>query len=541
LNLEVSSLQKYENFLHRLPRELFTAAQVRALDAEAIASGVSSYELMRRAALVVLSGLRQRWPQTRRLLVFVGTGNNGGDGYLVATLAHAEGFDVRVFEVGDSARRKGDAIRAREEFLTTGLRAHSWHDFDALNAYHSAADTVVVDALLGTGLSGAVKSPFDAAIRLINSLSLPVVAVDIPSGLASDTGWCKLAVQAQMTISFIGLKQGLFTALGPECAGEILFHDLGTAVTLSQSDIVRAPASRRIDIASASKLLPPRSKAVHKGSCGNVLVVGGDLGYGGAALMAAQAAARAGAGTVSLATRSAHVCAALARQPEIMVGAVDAPAGADYGLMSRLLERADVVLLGPGLGQSEWSKAMLGQVLQFAGDKLPLVVDADALNLLAANAQLRREISPLPEKRQSMRRRQWILTPHPGEAARLLGCEIDQVQQDRFAAVRQLQAVWGGACLLKGAGSLVCYEETGATVVHLCSEGNPGMASGGMGDVLGGIVAAFVAQGLDYGVSLTAAVCVHGEAADLSAQAGGERGMQATDLLEYIRGLVNVQ
>jgi hydroxyethylthiazole kinase-like uncharacterized protein yjeF len=535
-------LNKYGHLHHLLPRELYTAAQVRALDAQAIAAGVTSYELMQRAAVVVLNGIRQRWPQTRRLLVFAGTGNNGGDGYLVATLAHTEGFDVKVFEVGDTVCIAGDAKRAREEFMTTGLSAHVGHDFDALDVYHSASDTVIVDALLGTGLRGAVRSPFDEAIRMINSFPLPVVAVDIPSGLASDTGWCEVAVQAQMTISFIGLKQGLFTALGPECAGDILFHDLGTSAAVRQSDAAVAPASRRIDIASAGKLLPPRSRTAHKGDCGNVLVVGGDVGYGGAALMAAQAAARAGAGTVSLATRGVHVCAALARQPEIMVSGVDEPVGADSGLMSRLLERADVVLLGPGLGQSDWSRAMLSQVLQFAGDKLPLVVDADALNLLAANAQLRREISPLQHaKGTGIRQRQWILTPHPGEAARLLACELEQVQQDRFDTVRQLHAVWGGACLLKGAGSLVCYEDMGERVVQVCSEGNPGMASGGMGDVLGGIAAAFVSQGLGLGASLTAAVCVHGEAADLSAQAAGERGMQATDLLEYIRGLVNAQ
>ncbi|MDP1932876.1 MAG: NAD(P)H-hydrate dehydratase [Gammaproteobacteria bacterium] len=521
----------------RLPRTLYTAAQVRELDRFAIEQGgIPGAELMERAASVVLNVILQRWPQVRRLIVVAGTGNNGGDGYLVAALAAAQGLSAQVFEVGESARLQGDALAARERALAESVACSP---MQSINGY--ASDTVVVDALLGTGFNGELRPQYSAAITVINDSSLPVVAVDVPSGLHSDTGVAaSVAVCASVTVCFIGLKQGLFTADGPNLAGEIVFHDLGLAEWVLQCEIAGSPFTSRIDINSVTALMQPRRAGTHKGECGHVLVVGGDVGYGGAALMAAEAATRAGAGTVSLLTRAAHVTAALARRPEVMVRGIEDPDGADAELLSGLVKRADVVVIGPGLGRTSWSRSLLRLVLQYSADRVPLVVDADALNLLAEAAAERRETAAADEQSATVRRQHWVLTPHPGEAGRLLGCSTAQVQADRFAAVRRLQSTWGGVCLLKGAGSLISYESNADVVrCDLCTEGNPGMATGGMGDVLSGLTGAFIAQGLSLADSVRCAVCVHGESADLAASVDGERGLLASDLFVHIQQLVN--
>ncbi len=549
--------------LNRLPRALYSADQVRAIDRYAIEqAGIPGSELMQRAASVVLNVILQRWPQVRRLLVVCGTGNNGGDGYLVAALAGKQGLSVRVLEPGAVERLGGDALIARQRALAQGIACEPMPagEFEPREA---EADTVIVDALLGIGLRGDLRPEYRDAINWINATGLPVVAVDVPSGLNSDTGVAAdVVVQAAVTVCFIGLKQGLLTADGPDCTGDIVFHDLALPELVLRSAPVRAVSATRIDVHSVVKLLPPRRPSTHKGDCGHVLVVGGDVGYGGAALMAAEAAARSGAGTVSLLTRAAHVTAMLSRRPEIMVRAVEAPAGEDAEMVVRMISRASVVVIGPGLGRSAWSSALLRLVLQEAGQRIALVVDADALNLLAEkHAQLSElaggaGLAKAPAAASGLRRQNWVLTRHPGEAARLLGWRNEQVKADRFAAVRHLQELWGGVCLLKGAGSLLCFEgagfegagfketgfkETGfkeTAQVELCTEGNPGMATGGMGDVLSGMIGAFIAQGLSIADSLRCAVCIHGESADLAA-AAGERGLLATDLLPHIRQLVN--
>jgi len=513
-----------------LPTELYTAAQVRELDRRAVASGISGFELMSLAGRVAFNAILQHWQACRTLLILAGTGNNGGDGFVLAALASAAGIRVSVLQCGDEHAIKGDALQAREQALAKGIHIT---DFSAA-AFTEATlsckpEAVLVDALLGTGFSGPLRSVYAEAVAAINHCSLPVVALDVPSGLCSSTGSIHQdAVRATMTVTFVALKQGLFTGKGPACCGEIVFHNLDI-------DHVSAltPSSTRIDIQSVVALFKPRAADTHKGDCGHVLVVGGELGFGGAALMAAESAARSGAGTISLATRSAHVSSALARRPELMVHGIDniEPEHAEMRRFEGLLNRADVILAGPGLGRSKWSRQLLQRVLQqgLRHDvrRTALVLDADALNLLSEDAG------------SIKRRDNWIFTPHPGEAARLLGCETAQIEADRFTAVRQLQAMWGGACLLKGAGSLLCYETGGQQHVDVCTEGNPGMASGGMGDVLSGIIAAFAAQGLSLADSLRAGVCVHGESADLAASAAGQRGLLATDLLTQLSGLIN--
>lgn len=530
-----------------LPRKLYTAAQVRTLDQSMIEQvPIAALSLMRRAAQVIMGVILQRWPHLRRLIVFVGTGNNGGDGYYVAALAAAKGIKVQVLECGDINRLRGDAASARDEALAGGVSCKACDTLLHLAMAELSLETVLVDALLGTGHKGALREGFESAIEWMNAAQLPIVSADLPSGLNCDTGHVEeVAVHATMTVCLVGLKQGLFTADGPEHAGEIVFHDLGMPATLKNAAHVSAPSSTRIDINIVSKYLRPRSRGTHKGDCGNVLVVGGDVGYGGAALLAAEAALRMGAGTVRLVTRSQHVAAALARCPEIMVRALDESSGSASEQLLALLQRASVVVIGPGLGNSSWSRSLLRQVLAFAGTRLPLVLDADALNLLAMSAHSQLDADGLDGLREFVGSPLWVMTPHPGEAARLLDKSVAQIQRNRFAAVRELQQRWGGAALLKGLGSLLCYPSDPLALhdselqIDVCTEGNPGMATGGMGDVLSGVLGGLIAQGLSTTDALRCAVCVHGEAADLAAAAGGERGMLASDLMPYIRRLAN--
>jgi NAD(P)H-hydrate epimerase len=489
-----------------LPQELYRAEQVRELDRLAIQEqGIPGIQLMRRAGRFTFDQLLLNWPDARAVSVWCGPGNNGGDGYIVAGLAVEHGLKVQLVQVGPEERLAGDAARACQWARECGVIFTPWSESVRIEA------DVVVDALLGTGLNQSVRSPFDRAISVINQSGVPVIAVDIPSGLCSDTG-CVLgdAVHADVTASFIGLKQGMFTAQGPLQAGRLVFNDL--AVPAVVYDGVQAQA-KRLDPALLQVHFAPRSRDAHKGHFGHVLIVGGNLGMGGAAIMAAQAAGRVGAGLVSVATRPEHVSAFLARSPEIMVHGVDNP-----DCLCSLLENKSAVVVGPGLGQDEWARGLLQQVL---ASSLPLVVDADALNLLAASDRPNRG--------------SWILTPHPGEAARLLGTNTASVQRDRFAAVRQLQQAYGGVALLKGLGSLV----SGASGnLMLCTTGNPGMASGGMGDVLSGVLGSLLAQGMELESAAGLGVMLHAMAADQAAEQG-ERGLLATDLLPRLRALVN--
>ncbi len=485
-----------------LPTELYTAAQVRELDRLAIEQqGIPSLTLMERAGADSLDALTGRCPGAGKLVVLCGSGNNAGDGYVLARLARQAGLEVRVIALVEPGRLKGDAAASAQKYLQTG-------SVETALALEGA--DIIVDALLGSGLNRPVEGSFAEAIELINAASVTVFALDIPSGLNADTGVCMgSAVRADATITFIGLKRGLFTAEGPEFCGEILFSDLGTPADIHVAVGAETRLTRHEEI---MRNLPPRPRHAHKGRYGHVLVIGGDYGYQGAAILAGSAAARAGAGLVTVATRPEHARTIPLFRPELMTAAVTAARDLDA-----LLDRVSIVAIGPGLGQSDWAISLLAKVLQ---TRLPLVVDADALNLLA--------LEPL-------RRENWVLTPHPGEAARLLGITSTEVQTDRFAAVTSLRDRFGGTVALKGAGSLVA----GATgPICLNRTGNPGMAGGGMGDVLTGVIAGLVAQGMEPGVATVAGVYLHGHAADQCA-AGGERGMLAGDLLPVIRALVN--
>ena len=323
-----------------------------------------------------------------------------------------------------------------------------------------------------------------------------------------------VAVRATVTVSFVGLNQGLFTREGRECGGEIVYRDLGVP------EHVRArvkPSARRMSFEDCAGLLGPRRGDAHKGGFGHVLVVGGDHGYAGAARLAGEAAGRAGAGLVSVATRPRHVAALVASRPEIMVHGIESP-----DALATPLGRASVVAVGPGLGRGEWGASLLARIV--ASDRA-LVIDADAINLLAQGA------APWP----SAAARAVVYTPHPGEAGRVLGESARVLEADRFSTVRALIEARAGTWLLKGAGTVV--GEPGA-VARVCEGGNPGMASGGTGDVLTGIVAALLAQNLNAFDAASVGACVHAAAGDVAAR-DGVRGMFASDVIAALRPLVD--
>ncbi len=484
-----------------LPLALYRAEQTRALDAWLIAAGTPGFVLMQRAALAAWQQLQQRWPEVRPVTVLAGVGNNAGDGLLLATLAHQAGWPVRVLAVGDPARLQGDAARARDEALAAGVPLLPWRPDQVLEG-------ILVDALLGTGLSGAVRPPFADAIRAINASGLPVLAIDLPSGLSADTGQVLgVAVRATLTVTFIGLKLGLLTGEGPELAGVLVFAALGAG---AQARAAVAPEALRL-AGAALPVLPPRPRQAHKGLFGLLLVIGGDLGTGGAALMAAEAGLRCGAGMVGLATRPEHVLASLVRCPEIMCHGLES----SFALES-LRQRATVLVVGPGLGQRAWGRSLLGLA---ARCPVPQVWDADALNLLAEG------VACLPG--------QAIITPHPGEAARLLGSSIAEVQQDRPAAARALARRFDCVAVLKGAGTLVAAPDG---QLALCDRGHPAMASAGLGDVRAGLLGALLAQGLSPFAAACLGVWLHARAGEQAGQEG--RGLLATELIPLARQLL---
>jgi NAD(P)H-hydrate epimerase len=488
-----------------LPAEIYSVESVRAIDQAAINdAGIGGYTLMTRAAAAAVDEAQARFPDAKRWQVICGSGNNGGDGYVLARLVAARGIGVSVLAVSSPDSLQGDAATAYQDFAAEG---------GAAAMYEGTLDEeaeLLVDALLGSGLERDVEGTYAEVVDAINRHPAPVLALDVPSGLNADTGSVMgVAVEADLTVTFVGLKRGLLLKEGPGHVGELRFAGLDIpADCLATQQAVQ----QRIDLDAIRPLLAPRQSNAHKGDFGHVLIVGGGPGMSGAVRLCGEAALRSGAGLVSVATHPSHHAMIASGRPELMCHAVETATD-----LKPLLARATVIALGPGLGTGKWSQSMFNAV---AKSDLPMVVDADALNLLS---------------KSDLRKTDWILTPHPGEAARLLESSTDKVQQDRPGSLAQVVDRYGGTVVLKGAGSLVATAD-GPT--WLCSAGNPGMAAPGMGDVLTGIIAALRAQGLSAEMAAVAGVDIHARAGDAAAESG-QRGMLASDLLQELRAWVN--
>ena len=482
--------------MRSLPTNIYSVAAVRETDRTTIEDhGVPGYTLMTRAGEAAVREARRAFGAAKRWQIVCGAGNNGGDGFVVARIAAQEGTVVSVLTLVDPDKLSGDAAIAYRDFVAEGGVVMPWS-----GALDAEAD-LLVDGILGSGLERDVGGEFANAVAAINAHAASTLALDIPTGIHGDTGQVLgCAVHADLTVTFVGLKSGLFLGDAPAHCGEIRFAGLDIPDAYREGI---EPAYRRIDDELLAGVLKPRPRAAHKGDFGHVVIVGGGEGMPGAVRLAGEAALRTGAGRVSIATHPSHAAILVASRPELMSHAVAGAAD-----LEPLLEKADVLAFGPGLGQSAWAHEMFTRVA------------ADALNLLAA--------SPVAVNNR-------VITPHPGEAATLLGMSTKDVQADRPAALAALAEKYGGTAVLKGAGSLI---SSSRTVPMLCTSGNPGMASPGMGDVLTGVVAALLGQGLDPDQAAAAGVEIHARAGDRAAVAG-ERGLIASDLMHELRAVLN--
>ncbi|WP_406664463.1 NAD(P)H-hydrate dehydratase [Gallaecimonas sp. GXIMD1310] len=477
--------------LDSLPQPLPTASELKTLEVTlAKRHRLSLATLMERAGAAALAALQRRWPEARRLLVLAGKGNNGGDAYVLARLALEQGWEVTLVASAPPATQLAEA--ACQQFLAAGGVTHA--------SIPVAIDAeVVVDGLLGAGVNRVLTGPVAPLQQWLANTSLPVLALDVPSGLGSDSGhWWAQPFQAAVVVTFIYPKAGLLTGQGRATWQQAYLAELGVADT----QLLATRQAR--GWADLQYLRPQRLATVHKGHSGRVLLVGGNSGFSGAIRLAGEAALRTGAGLVSVQCHPQSQLAVAAGRPELMVKAVQQP---------QLPAHVDAVVLGPGLGRDAWAR----RAMLLASTTQPLVLDADALNQLPAGQY-----------------HNAVLTPHPGEAARLLGCSVADVEQDRFAAARTLSQRFGAVVVLKGAGSIVA---AGAQS-WLLAVGSEAMASGGMGDLLSGIIGALLAAGLPPQDAALLAVALHGEAGRLAGQ-DGVIGTLASDLLPWLRTLMN--
>lgn len=488
--------------MHKLPTELYLAKQVKAMDCMVIEEqGTLGIHLMRKAGLAVFE-LIQKYHSKSAVIIFCGAGNNAGDGYVVAEELLKSGHKVIVYTLTKLKYLQNDVLIAQQNFVQIGGQIVEFSS----NLKIDFNNRIIVDALLGTGLNREILGLYAQAIMLINNSASVVIAIDIPSGLSADTGWVLgCAVKADYTIVFVGLKQGMFTGFATEYCGNIFYVSLGVGYKILQKF---KPSARLL----TDYYVPKRCRYIHKGNNGHVLVIGGYVGFSGAVRLAAEAALRIGAGLVSVATHAYHANSINSTRPELMCHGIECASQ-----LIPLLNQATVVVLGPGLGTNSWGLSLFKQALK---TNKPLIIDADGINFLASSY---------------LSRVNWVLTPHPGEAARLLQCTTLDIAKNRFVAIAKIQKKYAGIALLKGAGTLI----DDGNEISISITGNPGMASGGMGDTLAGIIAGLVAQNMPLHAATKSAAYLHGKAADLAAQQNGEIGLLASDLMPYIRQLAN--
>ncbi|MBV06155.1 MAG: bifunctional ADP-dependent NAD(P)H-hydrate dehydratase/NAD(P)H-hydrate epimerase [Gammaproteobacteria bacterium] len=500
--------------------QLYTADQTRKIDNLAIKrKNTSGYSLMQEAAEFSLNVLMQEYNDTNEIIVFCAKGKNSGDGFLLASFAKEFGLSSYVVMCAPTKDLSGVCKKAFQTAKDSGVKIIN---LGSLNRIKVSKKAVLVDALIGTGLKGTLRTNIKKSILAINKLSVkyPVVSLDIPSGICPDSGTTKdICVIADITTTFVAQKRGCFTSQGRAMSGEIFYSDLKIPKSVSRK--IKSNC-HLINMEDHLHKLILRDQNSHKGNFGHALIIGGNNGFGGAAILAAKAAAFSGAGLIGLATKPEHINASLVSCPEVM--AVGIHSGQD---LETYLEKPDVIAIGPGLGQTAWSEQLLQRVFLESGKRnVAVVLDADALNLLSSL----KLSAGIPKN--------LIITPHPGEAARLLSKSIKEIEADRFKAVSLLQEKFNAVVVLKGSGTLVGYKKSGKQHIGVCGAGNPGMATGGMGDILTGIIASFLAQGLLPHEAAETGVDIHAKSSDLKALEIGEVGLLPNDVLNEVRLLL---
>lgn len=511
-----------------------SSARMREIEKQAIAEHeVSSEVLMDRAGMSVAFTaqyfLRLSGYDDVVIHVFAGRGNNGGDAFAAARYLRERDFDVEVWLACEASALSGDALTHFTRMKSTGVAVHELPtkaDWDDAEANCLDVNGLVIDGLLGTGVSGPVRGPVAAAIRMVNSLGRrnPVISIDVPSGLNADTGRPEgAAVAADVTVTMGLPKTGLLLPCATDYTGSIEVADIGLPeelVSRVQSD------TELITFDDLRGLIPRRPRASHKGSFGHVLVLAGSRQYSGAAALTAAAATRSGAGLVTALVPQEAAAAVASVAPEAIVRySVSTPQPGtlspdDIESAGLNLDDFTAIVVGPGLTTGGSVPQLVAHVV--SRSRVPVVIDADALNVCAERGQILSSASaPL------------VLTPHPGEMARLLACTVAQVQDDRFGAVRRAAGKIGQVVVLKGAGTIVTAPDA---PLHVNATGNPGMAKGGMGDVLAGLTAGLLAQGLAPLDAARLAVFVHGRSGDAAAWRTSQAGITASDLIDEIPG-----
>lgn len=487
--------------------KLYSAQRSQAIDKLAIQNAnIPGILLMKRAGFFAFKTLESLWPNAKNIHIICGTGNNGGDGFVIAQYAALAGYKVSVIQLGNASKIQGDALCVLHELNTLGIESHPFSQQDLQQA------DVIIDAVFGTGLDKPVLGEYAEIFTQINQAQKPVLAIDIPSGLDANTGAILgTAIQAQHTCTFITQKLGLYTYQGNETAGKIYFSPLFIPQELYQT---QHPLAKNHPLKYWLNKLPIRLASHHKGVSGTVCLVGGNKTMMGAIQLAGLASLKTGAGLVKVITHQEHGIAITQAIPEVMCYPTN-----DLTTQASL---ANVIGIGPGLGLNDWGHDLFLKVMDLPLNK---VIDADALKHLATFSQTQEQVT----------NQNWVLTPHPGEAAQLLNCDTASVQQDRIAAIKALQNKYGGVVVLKGNGSLIFDGKN----MEICLAGNPGMAVGGMGDVLTGAIATFIAQGLSLWDAACLGVSLHAHAGDVLANQNSQPGILPSEVAQVMSQLLS--
>ncbi len=505
---------------------ILNATQMRQADRRTIDDiGIPSLVLMENAGRQVVAAMEATYNDLldSRVAVVCGRGNNGGDGFVVARTLLQRGVDVLVFVVGAIAEVRGDARLNLEILGRMGLTAVEIDDPQTWELHFSeiAACDLIVDALFGTGLSKPLEGMLETVVADINASGIPVVAIDLPSGLSGDTSdLIGDSIRAATTVTLGAPKPSLVLPPAEMHAGSVVIADIGIPQDVIEG--VDGPYLALLTREEMRALIEPRTADANKGDFGHVLVVAGSVGKTGSAYLAATGALRSGAGLVSIATPEPCLPIIAAMAPEYMTIPLPATAGGgiDATAVDRVLESArDVLAIGPGLGTAPETQAFVRTIVDRA--TMPLVIDADGLNAFASD----------PDRLTGREGREVIITPHPGEMARLVGMSTDEVQASRLEIARNFAVAHHVYVVLKGHRTLVATPEER---VFICTTGNPGMATGGTGDVLTGMVAAWLAQLLDAEAACKLAVYLHGIAGDLADADFGEISMTSGDLADHL-------